>query len=108
MPTSPQLPLATDELPEHVRLNRAVWDQWAAEYATYGERAWAAAEPSWGIWDAPESELHMLPDDMRGMDARDAIASAPNDGKDVARHSPVATTIFAKRKRELNIFGLLS
>lgn len=69
MPTTPQPPLSTEDLPEHVRLNRAVWDQWAAEYAAYGERAWAAAEPSWGLWDVPESELHMLPRDMCDMDA---------------------------------------
>jgi SAM-dependent methyltransferase len=69
MPSSAQTSLATDGLPEHVRLNRAVWDRWATEYAEYGERAWAAAQPSWGLWDVPESDLHMLPDDMAGIDA---------------------------------------
>ena len=59
----------SDELPEHVRLNRAVWDRWASEYAAYGERAWTAAEPSWGLRDIPESELHLLPDDLSGKDA---------------------------------------
>ena len=29
------------ELPEHVRRNRAMWDDWAKKYATAGERAWA-------------------------------------------------------------------
>ena len=65
MPTS----LVTDELPEHVRLNRAAWDGWAEEYAAYGERAWAAGEPTWGLWDIPESELCLLPDDLNGKEA---------------------------------------
>lgn len=69
MTASTPPPLVSEDLPEHVRLNRAVWDRWAAEYATYGERAWAAAEPSWGIWDVPESELRLLPEDMTGRDA---------------------------------------
>jgi SAM-dependent methyltransferase len=69
MPQPAQPPLAADDLPEHVRLNRAVWDGWAAEYAAYGERAWAAAEPSWGLWDVPESALQLLPANLSGMDA---------------------------------------
>jgi SAM-dependent methyltransferase len=71
MPTMPNtltLPQAPDELPEHVRLNRAVWDRWAAEYAAYGERAWAAAEPTWGLWDVPEADLCLLPEDLVGKD----------------------------------------
>ena len=59
----------SDELPEHVRLNRAVWDGWAAEYAAYGERAWAATEQSWGLWDIPEAKLRLLPDNLSGKDA---------------------------------------
>jgi SAM-dependent methyltransferase len=55
------------ELPEHVRRNRAQWDSWADWYATLGRKAWAA-EPSWGIWGVPESQLHMLPDDLDGRD----------------------------------------
>ncbi len=69
MSTPPQPNPALDALPEHVRLNRAVWDLWAADYAEPGQRAWAAAEPTWGIWDVPESQLQMLPAEMGGMDA---------------------------------------
>jgi SAM-dependent methyltransferase len=57
------------ELPEHVRRNRAYWDTLAAEFATPGERNWAAAEPSWGIWGIAESELHLLPEALDGKDA---------------------------------------
>ena len=60
-----------EELPEHVALNRAKWDAKAAEYAAPGERAWALAtgEESWGIFGVPEAELHLLPDDLDGVDA---------------------------------------
>lgn len=49
--------------------NRAQWDQWATEYAETGRRNWARNEPSWGIWAVPESELHVLPADVAGLDA---------------------------------------
>jgi SAM-dependent methyltransferase len=58
----------TEALPEHVAANREAWDRWAAEFEPRGERAWAATEPSWGIWNVPESELHLLPDGLTGMD----------------------------------------
>ena len=53
------------ELPEHVRRNRDLWDRRAKDYAQVGARAWAGAEPSWGIWSVPESELHVLPADLQ-------------------------------------------
>jgi SAM-dependent methyltransferase len=56
------------ELPEHVRRNRAVWDnEWAAEYVEPGRRNWSE-EPSWGIWSVPESELGVLPERLEGLD----------------------------------------
>ncbi len=57
------------DLPEHVQLNRQAWDEWAKEYVEAGERNWADAEPSWGIWGVPEAQLRMLPEDMSGLDA---------------------------------------
>src|SRR3972149_939312 len=60
----------TDEaLPEHVAANREAWDRYAVEYIEPGHRAWAHDDPTWGIWGVPESELHLLPDDLDGMDA---------------------------------------
>lgn len=56
------------ELPEHVRRNRTLWDASAAEYAGPGERAWAQDEPTWGIWNVPESVLQVLPEDLAGKD----------------------------------------
>jgi SAM-dependent methyltransferase len=58
----------SDDLPEHVRRNRAHWDTLAAEYAGPGERNWAAAEPSWGIWSIPERDAQLLPADLAGRD----------------------------------------
>jgi SAM-dependent methyltransferase len=58
-----------EELPEHVQRNRAHWDEQAREYLEPGRRAWASAEPFWGIWGIPESDVHLLPEDVRGMDA---------------------------------------
>jgi SAM-dependent methyltransferase len=57
------------DLPEHVRRNRAFWDVEAASYVAAGERAWARAEPTWGIWRVPESQLGVLPGDLAGKDA---------------------------------------
>ncbi|HEU5432599.1 MAG TPA: class I SAM-dependent methyltransferase [Thermomicrobiales bacterium] len=53
----------------HVAANRAAWDAWADDYAERGARNWAAPEPSWGIFDAPEAALRLLPPDLAGKDA---------------------------------------
>ncbi len=50
-----------DDLPEHARINRTVWDEYATEYATYARRNWARPEMAWGIWNIPEAEVGMLP-----------------------------------------------
>jgi SAM-dependent methyltransferase len=55
------------ELPEHARRNREEWDRWSAEFVEPGRKAWASAEPDWGIWDVPEAELGVLPQ-VAGMD----------------------------------------
>jgi len=57
------------ELPEHVARNRAHWDALARQFVEAGERAWAKEEPAWGIWQVPESELHLLPEPLAGKDA---------------------------------------
>src|SRR5262245_5018596 len=54
--------MASNALPDHARTNRAIWDAWSEDYAKSGERAWAQAEPTWGLWNLPERELHALPD----------------------------------------------
>ena len=69
MQTKNDLGSSTEDLPEHVRRNRAVWDKWASEYVGPGEAAWASQNPTWGIWGVPESDLTMLPEDLAGKDA---------------------------------------
>ena len=51
---------------EHVLANRATWDEDAPNWVERGRRSWAG-EPDWGIWQVPESELHLLPD-VDGLD----------------------------------------
>lgn len=53
----------------HVAANRGCWQRWAADYAAAGERAWEAAEPTWGIWGLPETQARMLPASCDGLDA---------------------------------------
>jgi SAM-dependent methyltransferase len=55
------------DLPEHVRRNRAYWDAMADEWVEPGRRNWSQSEPHWGIWQIPESDVHILPD-VAGMD----------------------------------------
>jgi SAM-dependent methyltransferase len=52
---------------DHVVVNRAKWDLDAAEYEEPGRRNWASNVPHWGIWDIPDSDVHMLPD-VKGLD----------------------------------------
>src|SRR3984893_94037 len=54
--------MSDTHLPDHVGKTRAVWAKLSSEYARPGERAWAGAEPTWGIWQLPERELRALPD----------------------------------------------
>jgi SAM-dependent methyltransferase len=53
---------------DHVLKNRQKWDALAREYVPAGERAWASDEPAWGIWQIPESETRLLPEDLAGKD----------------------------------------
>ncbi len=55
-----------NELPDYVLRNRVLWDTSAPDWVSSGERGWRQ-EPRWGIWQIPESELGLLPDDMSGM-----------------------------------------
>lgn len=57
-----------DDLPEHVQQNRLAWDRFAADYVAPGAAAWAAAEPTWGIFGVPEADARLLPDDLAGLE----------------------------------------
>jgi SAM-dependent methyltransferase len=53
--------------PDYVLENREYWNQEAARYVADGRASWAA-EPSWGIWGVPETQLRLLPDSVTGLD----------------------------------------
>ena len=54
---------------DYLSRNRGAWNEWAADFIPPGERSWASHEPTWGVWGVPEAELHVLPDDVEGLDA---------------------------------------
>src|SRR3982750_471385 len=54
--------------PDDAAKNRAYWATLAAEYARSADGAWAAREPSWGIWQGPDAQLGVLPEDVPGLD----------------------------------------
>lgn len=56
------------DFPDYVTNNQKHWNRNAGDWVERGERGWTR-EPDWGLWDIPESELQMLPEDMTGMDA---------------------------------------
>jgi SAM-dependent methyltransferase len=67
-PQPPPPPSAPAELPEHVAVNRRLWNAHAPEWVEAGERNWAG-EVRWGIWGIPEAQVGVLPADMSGMRA---------------------------------------
>jgi SAM-dependent methyltransferase len=56
------------ELPEHAKKNRVVWDTWAADYAAWAPHAWAKDAPTWGIFQIPEAHLGAFPESVAGLD----------------------------------------
>ena len=56
------------EQTDHVARNRTAWNQWAVDFVGPGEHNWATDEPNWGIWGIPESEAHVLPDELADAD----------------------------------------
>jgi len=62
--------VAADREPrEHVRRNRARWDVEAKSYVAAAERGWAREDPVWGIWHVAESQLNVIPANVRGKHA---------------------------------------
>jgi SAM-dependent methyltransferase len=61
--------MAEADLPEHVARNRAYWDAQASDYVPEGRRNWESAEPTWGLFSVPESEVGLLPREIEGRDS---------------------------------------
>jgi SAM-dependent methyltransferase len=63
-----ETPVTDAPLPDYVLQNRAHWDELSTSYADSADRHWAQTEPSWGIWNIPESGVGMIPADIAGKD----------------------------------------
>jgi hypothetical protein len=62
----PTLAPMGDMTSDHLIRNRAAWNVKAADYVAMGRSSWAA-EPNWGVWSIPETEVHLLPE-VTGLD----------------------------------------
>src|SRR3989442_13006866 len=99
--------MAHDREPlEHVQRNRARWDVEAKDYAASGERAWARAEPAWGVWRVAESQLHVLPTDLAGKRAIELGCGTAYVSSWLARPAPRVAGIAAPRARLTTPRGL--
>jgi SAM-dependent methyltransferase len=59
---------AQDARVEHVEQNRRYWDEQAAAWhGPLAREHWSRAEPCWGLWATPESQVCVLPDGIAGM-----------------------------------------
>ena len=56
------------DLPDYILRNRASWDADALNWVDGGRRNWASEEPTWGVFNIPESEAGVLPADLAGRD----------------------------------------
>ncbi len=52
---------------EHLAGTVSLWEACADRERALAARNWAAIEPSWGIFSVPESVVHLLPEDLAGM-----------------------------------------
>ena len=59
--------LVSEEPPEYLLGNIDGWTKKAAEFAEYGEAAWASEQPYWGELQVPESDVGLFPEDMAGL-----------------------------------------
>ena len=66
-------------LSEHARRNREHWDADAADYQRRNAEHINRAEPAWGVWQIPESELNAL-GDVAGLDVLETGCGAAQWG----------------------------
>lgn len=61
---------AADGAIDHTALNRRHWDERAAAWhGPLAREHWRRTEPIWGLWNVPEAQVGLFPDDVAGMDA---------------------------------------
>jgi SAM-dependent methyltransferase len=80
-------------LPEHVAHNREYWDSMAGEWIAAGEVNWDMNDPVWGIWGIPDTDVSLLPSDMRGMRAIELGCGTAYVSAWMARRGAVVTGI---------------
>jgi SAM-dependent methyltransferase len=56
------------DLTPHAAHNREYWTTQAGDYVAPARRHWASDEPTWGIYEIPETDIGALPD-VDGLDA---------------------------------------
>lgn len=54
--------------PDYVERNRRAWVALAPEFAAWAPDAWAKEELTWGIFQAPDTTLGVLPSTVTGLD----------------------------------------
>ena len=86
-------PIPNNELPEHVLVNRTQWDAEAPDWMAAGERAWAASESTWGVWNVPETTVGLLPKDMTSLQAIDLGCGTGYVSAWMARRGATVTAI---------------
>ncbi len=55
--------------PDHLTINRDVWNADAANWVAFAQNRWRLDPPEWGNWGNTEESLNLLPTDMAGMNA---------------------------------------
>lgn len=75
-----------DELPEHVRRNRAAWDAWAADYASWAPEEWASNELRWGEFQVADADVGALPESVSGLDVIELGCGTAYVSARLARH----------------------
>lgn len=45
---------------DYIERNLRAWDAWSASTATRSRKEWQTLELEWGLWNTPESALHLL------------------------------------------------
>lgn len=101
-----------EKMPEHVQRNQLAWESWAAEFASWAPRAWAATEPTWGVFHVPDSVLGALPDSLDGLDTIELGCGAAYFSSWLARRGARPVGIdsspaqLATARRMQNEFGL--
>lgn len=54
---------------DYLSINKDIWNADAANWVDFAKRRWALETPEWGTWGNSERDIHLLPSDMRDMDA---------------------------------------